>query len=167
MAASKYTIIAAAFWLGWVRRNTDTAGLARTVAWIWLVFFSVATGIAPQYFVWLAPFLLLAAPRWLAAFVATGSLGLFAFYNSLVHTTTIGGKFVDCNVWTMPWNDGFKRWYYAHSDQVQIAYHGPWQIPTWLVCVCALFWLSRKFLQERKAAEILECASTPKQQIAN
>ena len=49
-------------------------------AWLW--FFVFAPGIGVQYFAWLAPFLVVAAPRAYAAHLATATVFLAIFYHT-------------------------------------------------------------------------------------
>jgi uncharacterized membrane protein len=68
--------------IGWRRRNVSREGFIVTLAAAWTWFFVVAPGAAVQYFVWPAPFLLLAIPRAYAVITATSTLMLVAFYHT-------------------------------------------------------------------------------------
>ncbi len=118
MAATKYFIIGAALWLSWRRRRDD---VFFTLAGVWAVFFVFAAGIAPQYFVWLAPFILMTSPRWYAALTAASAVYLFAFYNVIS-----GG---------LPWSRGI-------SQNHHIPLWGPWNLVLWLTLIAFLNWLA-------------------------
>ena len=68
--------------IGWRRRNVSREGFIVTLAAAWTWFFIVAPGVAVQYFVWPAPFLLLAIPRAYAVITATSTLMLVTFYHT-------------------------------------------------------------------------------------
>jgi uncharacterized membrane protein len=68
--------------IGWRRRNVSSHGFIATLAAAWTWFFIVASGVAAQYFVWPAPFLLLAIPRAYAVLTATSTLMLVTFYHT-------------------------------------------------------------------------------------
>ena len=141
MGVCKWIIIAATCALAWWRRNADARGLFVSLAWVWLMFFVCAAGIAPQYFVWLAPFLLVVAPRWAAAVTAAASVFLFVFYNVTANVITDGERIVRGDPWSPPW---VRPWNLAKSDNPHIALWGPWQLLPWLVLIGCLAWLSRE-----------------------
>jgi hypothetical protein len=118
MAASKYLIIGATLWLAWRRRKHD---VFLTLAAVWTCFFIFSSGVAPQYFVWLAPFLLMASARWYAAFTGASAIFLFAFYN-----TVSGG---------LPWYRGI-------SQNQHIAIWGPWSLVPWVTLLAFMIWLA-------------------------
>ena len=120
MAASKYLVIGTTLWLAWRRRKED---IFCTLTAVWAVFFVCAVGVAPQYFVWLAPFVLMASARWFAALTGAGAIFLFAFYN------TISGG--------LPWHRGI-------STNDHIAMWGPWSLVPWAVLIAFLIWLAPK-----------------------
>ena len=149
MGACKWLIITATCAIAWWRRKADARGLFMSLAWVWVLFFVCATGIAPQYFVWLAPFLLVAAPRWAAAVTAAASVFLFVFYNVTANVITEGMRIIGGNPWTPPW---VRPWDLANSEPPHIAFWGPWQMLPWLVLIGCLVWLSREAWKVRAAA---------------
>jgi hypothetical protein len=134
MAASKCIIIGATLWLAWLRRKHD---VFFTLAAVWACFFTFATGVAPQYFVWLAPFLLMASARWYAVLTGAGAVFLFAFYN------TISGG--------LPWWRGI-------SQNRHIAIWGPWSLVPWVALLAFLIWLVPRL---RKADAITAPEASP------
>jgi len=140
MGVCKWLIISATCAIAWRRRNADGRGLFVSLAWVWVLFFVCAAGIAPQYFVWLAPLLLVAVPCWAAAVTAAASVFLFVFYNVTANVITNGERIIRGDPWTPPW---VHPWNLAKSDNPHIALWGPWQLLPWLVLVGCLAWLSR------------------------
>jgi hypothetical protein len=134
MAASKYLIIGSTLWLAWRRRKDD---IFFTLAAVWAVFFTFATGVAPQYFVWLAPFLLMVSARWYAVITGAGAVFLFAFYN-----TVSGG---------LPWYRGI-------SQNHHIALWGPWSLVPWVALLAFSIWLVPRL---RKADVLPEPEESP------
>ena len=116
MMVTKYIIIATTLVLAWQRRKEDVFA---TLAGVWAVFFVFAAGVAPQYFVWLAPFVLLAAPRWYAGLTAASALFLFSFYNTISRG--------------LPWNLGI-------SENRHISIWGPWSLLPWATIIGFLAW---------------------------
>ena len=149
MGVCKWLIIGATCAIAWWRRKADVRGLFESLAWVWVLFFVCAAGIAPQYFVWLAPFLLVAAPRWAAAVTAAASVFLFAFYNVTANVITDGTRIVRGDPWAAPWKH---PWNLAKSDNPHIALWGPWQLLPWLALIACLVWLSRATWKERAAS---------------
>ena len=149
MGICKWLIIAATCALAWWRRRADARGLFVSLAWVWVLFFVCAAGIAPQYFVWLAPFLLVAAPRWAAAVTAAASVFLFVFYNVTANVITDGTRIIRGDPWAGPWSH---PWDLAKSDNPHIALWGPWQVLPWLVLIACLVWLSRGVWKVRAAS---------------
>ncbi len=146
MAVCKWGIIAGVIVISWLRRKADALGLFTTLAWVWALFFVCAAGVAPQYFVWLAPFLLVATPRWSAAVTAAASVFLFVFYNVTANVRTDRVQIVGGDPWTPPW---VKPWDLARSDNPHIALWGPWQMLPWIVLIGCLVWLTMRVLKER------------------
>jgi hypothetical protein len=99
--------------IGWRRRNVSREEFIVTLAAAWTWFFIVAPGVGVQYFVWPAPFLLLAIPRAYAVITATSTLMLVAFY----HTASRG---------KVPW-------FYAQPMEADV--------PTWSA-IGALSWVA-------------------------
>ena len=149
MGVCKWLIIAATCALAWWRRRADARGLFVSLAWVWVLFFVCAAGIAPQYFVWLAPFLLVAAPRWAAAVTAAASVFLFVFYNVTANVITDGTRIIRGDPWAAPWSH---PWDLAKSDNPHIALWGPWQLLPWLALIACLVWLSREAWKVRALA---------------
>jgi Gpi18-like mannosyltransferase len=141
MGVCKWLIIAATCAVAWWRRMADARGLFVSLAWVWVLFFVCAAGIAPQYFVWLAPFLLVAAPRWAAAVTAAASVFIFVFYNVTSNVITDGTRILRGDPWASPW---LHPWNLAKSDNPHIALWGPWQLLPWLALIACLAWLSRE-----------------------
>jgi hypothetical protein len=150
MGVCKWGIILATCAVAWWRRKADARGLFVSLAWVWVLFFVCAAGIAPQYFVWLAPFLLVAAPRWAAAVTAAASAFIFVFYNVTANVITDGTRIIGGDRWAVPW---LHPWNLAKSDNPHIALWGPWQLLPWLTLIACLVWLSRQaWRNERRAA---------------
>jgi uncharacterized membrane protein len=148
MGVCKWIIIVATCALAWWRRKADARGLFVSLAWVWVLFFVCAAGIAPQYFVWLAPFLLVAAPRWAAAVTTAASVFLFVFYNVTANVFTNGERITGGDPWTLPW---VHPWNLAKSDNPHIALWGPWQLLPWLTLIACLVWLSREAWKVRSS----------------
>ena len=146
MSVTKYLIIGSVLAVAWWRRKSDAPGLFTTLAWVWALFFVCATGIAPQYFVWLAPFLLVVTPRWFAAVTAAASVFMFVFYNVTSNVTTKEGKVTGGDPWAMPWEH---PWNLSNSQNVHIAWWGPWQTLPWVVLIGCLAWLTMRIWKER------------------
>ncbi len=146
MGICKWGIIAGVLAIAWLRRKSAAPGLFTTLAWVWALFFVCATGVAPQYFVWLAPFLLVATPRWSAAVTAAASVFLFVFYNVTANVRTDRVRITGGDPWTPPW---VKPWDLARSDNPHIALWGPWQTLPWIILVGCLVWLSMRVWKER------------------
>ncbi len=146
MGLCKWGIIAGVLAISWLRRKTDASGLFTTLAWVWALFFVCATGVAPQYFVWLAPFLLVATPGWSAAVTCAASVFIFVFYNVTAHVRTDRVQIIGGDPWTPPW---VKPWDLARSDNPHIALWGPWQTLPWMVLIGCLAWLTMRVWKER------------------
>jgi hypothetical protein len=115
--ALKVLIIATALILAWRTRVADERGILLTLALVWAVMFVFAPGGAPQYMVWLAPFVLLASTWWYVALTVTSSMFLFVFYN----TVSQG----------IPWNKGT-------STLADAPIWRPWTLLPWSVLVAFL-----------------------------
>jgi hypothetical protein len=150
MGVCKWGIIAATCGIAWRRRKADARGLFVSLAWVWVLFFVCAAGIAPQYFVWLAPFLLVAAPRWAAVVTASASVFLFVFYNVTSNVNTDGRRIVGGDPWASPWTH---PWNLAKSDNPHIALWGPWQLLPWLALAACLVWMSREAWKDGRRAD--------------
>lgn len=123
----KLIVICGALGLAWFRRKQD---LFKTVGAIWLVFLVFAPGVAAQYLVWPAPFLLLLSARGYAAVTLGCSVFLAAFYTII------------CNGW--PWMMGI-------STGANTEHWLPWTYAAWVPCVVWLFvrtgWRRRNFIE--------------------
>ncbi len=117
MSALKMIIASAALGLAWTRRRLGPEQLFATLTLVWTVFFVFAPGVGAQYLVWLAPFLLVAAPRAFAAITAASSVFLFVFYNAIC-----GG---------LPWYRGL-------STAELLPRWAAWSNLPWLACVALL-----------------------------
>lgn len=137
MSASKYLIILSALTIAWCRRKSAAESLFGSMALIWAIFFVVSTGISAQYFVWLAPFILVATPRWYAAITAASSLFLFVFYNTISNFSATES----------PWNLGF--WNMGFSDGKSFTVWGPWHVVPWLMMIPYLIWFGREIWRDR------------------
>ncbi len=94
-AALKAFVAGTALVIAYRRRGAAAHVAVQSIAWIFLVFFVFSPAVAPQYFVWCMPFLLLFLPvRWFGAAVAASSIFLFAFYQ---------------------YTSGTFPWYYSHA----------------------------------------------------
>lgn len=113
-ATLKFIIVCGVVALAWRRRGANAPGLLFTVAGIWLIFFIVAPGIAPQYFVWLLPFLLFLSPVFFASVVVTGSIFIFIFYTTISHG--------------LPW-------YFGVSTNALSAVWAPWSLLPWMTLI--------------------------------
>jgi len=128
MSVSKYLIIFSVLAVAWRRRKDRAESLFCSIAFIWAVFFVLSTGIAAQYFVWLAPFILVATPRWYAWITASCSLFLFAFYNTISNFSPTQS----------PWNPGL--WNIGFSEGKHLPFWGPWHVAPWLALIAYLVW---------------------------
>lgn len=81
----KLFIIAGVLVIAWRRRNVGARGLFESFAYAWIVFFIFSPGIAPQYMIWLVPFVLVLSPSLFGHLLWSSSLFLFFFYNILAH----------------------------------------------------------------------------------
>ncbi len=142
MAATKYLIIGSTLLAAWWRRKADGLGLFHTLAWVWAVFFVFATGVAPQYFVWMAPFLLLALPRWSAVVTAAAAMFLFVFYNVTANVRVDSAGHLSGDAWALPWAH---PWMMSVSKDPHILLWGPWQALPWVAMIGALVWMTRAF----------------------
>ena len=123
----KWIVISGALGFAWLRRKQD---IFTTVGAIWLVFLVFAPGVAAQYLVWPAPFLLLLSARGYAAVTLGCSVFLAAFYTII------------CNGW--PWLMGISTG--ANTERWL-----PWTHAAWVPCVVWLAW--HAFVQRRKFVE--------------
>jgi hypothetical protein len=76
----KVLILAGVLVVAWRGRAANAGDVWRFAALTWAIFFVLAPGIGAQYLVWLAPFVLVAAPPAYAAITAASTVALLAFY---------------------------------------------------------------------------------------
>ncbi len=81
----KLFVIACVLVIAWRRRNVGARGLFESLAYAWIVLFVFSPGIAPQYMIWLVPFVLVLSPSLFGHLLWSSSLFLFFFYNILAH----------------------------------------------------------------------------------
>jgi len=117
----KLSIVAAVFVIAWRRRRLPGRAVIDSMAYAWIIFFVLAPGVAVQYMVWLAPFILILSPSLYAWLVVTSSIFLFSFYNTIA--------------------DGFP-WYLAISTNKLVDLWTPWSLWPWatLIFGMVLFW---------------------------
>ncbi len=101
-------IVVAVLVIAWRRRYLPGRAVIDSIAYAWIIFFIFAPGIAVQYMVWLAPFVLILSPSLFGWLVVTSSIFLFVFYNSIAGGLpwyiAISTKELDMlNLWT-PWS---------------------------------------------------------------
>jgi hypothetical protein len=123
MTLLKILIVASVFVIAWRRQAADGAGLIKSIAYAWIVFFVFSPGICAQYMVWLAPFVLVLSPPFYGWVTAASSLFLFFFYNITAHG--------------LPW-------YLAISTTKLISIWTPWSLWPWIVLTAGLFFLWRR-----------------------
>ncbi len=130
----KLIVTGSVLFLAWRRRGRDARGLLVTLAMAWLIFFIFAPGVAPQYFVWLTPFLLFLSPVFFACFVGAGSIFLLIFYTTISHG--------------LPW-------YFGVSTNALSAIWAPWSLLPWITLILgsALIW--RNTRQQDSAFKLL------------
>ena len=114
MTVLKVIVAGSAFWIAWQRRQARGRAFVESLACTWLVFFTFAPGVCPQYLIWLAPFILVLSPRFYTAILVASSIFLFAFYN-----ITSGG---------LPWSVAL-----AMDDSKQ--HWTGWSLLPWLVII--------------------------------
>jgi hypothetical protein len=113
----KVTIVLSILLLALRRRKLAPAALFASIGYAWIIFFVFSPGVAAQYLVWLAPFILLFSPTFYAFVVAGSSIFLFALY-----TITSGGF----------------PWYFAHASRKLDAICAQWALIPWLTLVGGL-----------------------------
>jgi hypothetical protein len=126
MSALKAAVIALVVLLAWRRRKLDGVGLFHSIAYAWMIFFVFAPGVAAQYLIWLAPFILLLAPSFYGILVATSAIFLFILY-----TVSSGGF----------------PWYFAHVSSKHNLLFGHCALLPWLTLVAGLAVMVRKARQ--------------------
>ena len=118
MTALKAAVVGCVLFLAWRQRRVSGRGLFQTIGIAWIIFFVLSPAIAPQYMVWLVPFVLVLAPSLAAYLMLSSSVFLFFFYN-----VTAGG---------LPWYMGV-----ATRATNDVTAH--WALWPWAVLTFALF----------------------------
>ena len=113
----KAVIVLSVLVLAWFGRKAKGCEFFSVIAIAWAIFFVFAPGIAGQYMVWLAPFILIYSPWWYAGFTVASSLFLFMLYNTISHG--------------MPWN-------YGDARMELVSLWLPWSLLPWGVLVALL-----------------------------
>jgi hypothetical protein len=116
----KAIIIGATVILAWRRQLLNARGLFGSIAYAWVIFFILTPGAAPQYMVWLVPFVLVISPFAFVGLTLSSSLFLFFFYN------TLSREF---------------PWYLAVSTSVRTDDWAPWAVWPWAVLVGIIVFL--------------------------
>jgi hypothetical protein len=119
----KIFIVVAVCVIGWRRQALDGAGLIRSLAYAWTIFFIFSPGVCAQYMVWLAPFILLLSPVFYSWLTGASALFLFFFYNITAHG--------------LPW-------YMAVSTNKLTSMWMPWSLWPWTLLIVGLLLLWRR-----------------------
>lgn len=127
MMGLKVIVVLGIMLLAWRRRKLANPALFATLGYAWMIFFVLSPGVAAQYLVWLAPFILLLSPNLYGFLVAGSSIFLFALY-----TITSGGF----------------PWYFAHASNKLNLICAHWALVPWLVLAGGLFVLVWKVRRE-------------------
>ena len=126
MASLKILVVAGILVLAWRRRKLPPAALFASIGYAWMIFFVFSPGVAAQYLVWLAPFVLLLSPSFYPALVVGSSVFLLALY-----TISSGGF----------------PWYFAHASNKLNLISAHWALAPWITLVAglvALAWRARQ-----------------------
>jgi hypothetical protein len=118
----KLLIIGCVIVIAWRRRYLGAKGLVDSLALAWIIFFVFSPAVAPQYMVWIAPFVLVLSPTLAAYLMVASSLFLFFFYH------VISGGF---------------PWYAAISTPDLVPSWVPWSLLPWAAASGALILLWR------------------------
>ena len=113
----KVTVVVGILILSWRRRKLPATALFASIGYAWMIFFVFSPGVAAQYLVWLAPFILFLSPTFYGFLVAGSSVFLFALY-----TITSGGF----------------PWYFAHASNKLSAICADWALIPWLTLLGGL-----------------------------
>jgi hypothetical protein len=133
MTTLKLIIVSSVIVLAWCRRASNGRGLIDSFAYAWLIFFVFAPGIGAQYMVWLAPFILILSPQFYVYLLASSSLFLFFFYNTINRG--------------LPWYLGISEGNYR-TDWV-----------SWSVCPWAVLLAGMVMIWKSAAREVTPCIS--------
>jgi hypothetical protein len=123
MQILKCFVLGSAVVLAWVRRKGD---LWLTLALVWAVFMTFASGVAAQYLIWPVAILAVVSARCWAVVECGNAVFLFVFY-----TVLCGG---------LPW-------YYGEANAVVNEHWLPWSPVAWIGWIAALFLLARRALR--------------------
>ena len=117
----KILIVACVLVIAWRRRAVSGRGLFESLGYAWLVFFIFSPGIAAQYMIWLAPFVLALSPSASVYLLLSSTLFLFVFYNTIASG--------------LPW-------FYAVSINSMVDSWSPWSNWPWavLLSMAIVFW---------------------------
>jgi Gpi18-like mannosyltransferase len=137
MTTLKAAIVLATIILAWRRRRLEPPALFASIGYVWLMFFVLSPGVAAQYLVWLAPFVLLLSPTSYAVVTAGSSIFLFALY-----TLSSGGF----------------PWYFAHASSKLNLISAHWAVVPWLTLVGGLIALMCKARQQHPKLRFLSLA---------
>ena len=107
----KVVVVLGILLLAWRRRKLPPPALFASIGYAWMIFFVLSPGVAAQYLVWLAPFILLLSPTFYGFLVVSSSIFLFAFY-------TI--------------NSGGFPWYFAYASNKLSLLCAHWALIPWL-----------------------------------
>lgn len=134
--ALKCLIVALTLMLAWRRRFLREKATVESMAYIWIIFFVLSPGVAPQYMVWLAPFVLIVSRLFYLCLLVTSSMFLFVFYN-----TTAGG---------LPW-------YHTNSTNIAeiVDRWTPWSLCAWLTLAIALVAFCNRAFSAHPAGPLL------------
>ena len=119
----KLFIILAVLTLAWRRRKVEGRGIWDSIAYGWIIFFVFAPGVCTQYFIWIAPFILLLSPTFYTWLLGTSSIFAFVFYNTI--------------------SNGLP-WYLGISINALNRIWTPWSLLPWLALITVLIMLWRK-----------------------
>lgn len=122
MLLLKLAVVLSILVLAWRRRKLPPTELFATIGYAWIIFFVVSPGVAAQYLVWLAPFVLLLSPTLYGLILAASSIFLFALY-----TISSGGF----------------PWYFAHASNKLSLISAYWALLPWLTISAGLIVLAR------------------------
>jgi uncharacterized membrane protein len=137
MTILKLVIVLAILVLAWRRRRLSPPALFSSIGYAWLIFFVFSPGIAAQYLVWLAPFVLLLSPKFYAVLVAGSSIFLFALY-----TLSSGGF----------------PWYFAHMSTKLNLISAHWAVLPWLILLGGLIVMVLRARQRHQQLRFLSLA---------
>ena len=134
MAALKILIVLCVLIIAWRRRELKGNAIFKSLAYGWIVFFVFSPAVAPQYLVWLMPFVLVLSSSIAAYLIAASSMFLFFFYHIC--------------------SRGFP-WYFAASTRASNEMTTPWSLWPWAILIAALVVLWRSALRHQPAFRLL------------